>query len=153
MNNIHYPEENINLKIMAYLDQELSAEESTLIKQKIATDLQYQKCYNQLRKLKEVTGAMKFKILPDMYWDEYWQQVYNRLERGISWILISLGAIIVMTFALWTAATELLADQAIHPILKFGIFILIIGGVVLFVSILREKLMVRRVDKYKEVER
>jgi hypothetical protein len=138
---------------MAYLDRELPAAESVLLEQKIAADPRYQKSYNQLKKLKEVTGAMKFKILPDMYWDEYWQNVYNRLERGISWILISLGAIIVMTFAVWTAVTELLADQTIHPILKFGIFILIIGGVVLFVSILREKLMVRKVDKYKEVER
>jgi hypothetical protein len=153
MNDLHYPEENINLKIMAYLDRELPAAESASLEQKIAEDPRYQKMYNQLKKLKEVTGAMKFKILPDMYWDEYWRNVYNRLERGISWILISLGAIIVMTFAVWTAVTELLADPTINPILKFGIFILIIGGVVLFVSILREKLMVRRVDKYKEVER
>jgi hypothetical protein len=138
---------------MAYLDRELSAEESVAIERKIAADPQYQKCYNQLQKLKEVTGAMKFKILPDMYWDEYWRQVYNRLERGISWILISLGAIIVLTFGLWTAVGQLLADQTINPILKFGILVLILGGVVLFVSILREKLMVRRVDKYKEVER
>jgi len=153
MNDLHYPEENINIKIMAYLDRELPEAENALLEQKIAADPRYQKSYNQLKKLKEVTGAMKFKILPDMYWDEYWRNVYNRLERGISWILVSLGAIIVMTFAVWTAITELLADHTINPVLKSGIFILIIGGVILFVSVLREKLMVRKVDKYKEVER
>jgi len=96
---------------------------------------------------------MKFKILPEMYWDEYWRQVYNRIERGISWILISLGAVIVLSFALWTMVSELLADQALNPVLKTGILVLLVGIVILFISIVREKLMVRRVDKYKEVER
>jgi hypothetical protein len=146
-------DENMHIKIMAYLDQELSAEESSEIERKLAEDPQYQKYYRQLQKLKEVTGAMKFKILPDMYWDEYWQHIYNRLERGVSWILISLGAIIVLSFALWTAVADLLADHNLNPFLKFGMLILILGLVALFISILREKLMVRRVDKYKEVER
>jgi len=150
----HQPfNENANIKIMAYLDHELSAAESVQIERKIAEDPQYRKYYHQMQKLKEVTGAMKFKILPDMYWDEYWQHVYNRLERGISWILISLGAIVVLSFAIWTAVSDLLADQTINPFLKCGILILIVGIVTLFVSILREKLMVRKVDKYKEVER
>jgi hypothetical protein len=153
MNEIRYSDETINLKIMAYLDQELSAEESAGIAQLIAKNPHYQKRYHQLLKLKEVTGAMKFKILPDMYWDEYWQHVYNRIERGISWILISVGAVIILSFALWTAVTKLLADQALSPFLKFGILALIIGTVILFISIVREKLMVRRIDKYKEVER
>ena len=153
MSEHHPDDENVNIKIMAYLDRELSAAESMQIERKIAEDPQYRKYFNQLQKLKEVTGAMKFKILPDMYWDEYWQHVYNRLERGISWILVSLGAIIVLSFGIWAAVSNMLADQTINPILKFGILILIVGIVTLFVSILREKLMVRRVDKYKEVER
>jgi hypothetical protein len=153
MNDLHYSDENIKMKIMAFLDGELPISERSQIELKIAEDPQYQKYYHQLQKLKEVTGAMKYKILPDMYWDEYWRQIYNRLERGISWILISLGAIIVLSFALWTAVSDLLADHFINPFLKYGILILIVGMVILFISILREKLMVKKVDKYKEVER
>lgn len=153
MNDIQFSEETMHLKIMAYLDGELSAEESTRVARMISQNPLYQKHCKQLQKLKEVTGAMKFKILPEMYWDDYWRQVYNRIERGISWILISLGAVVVLSFGLWTMVSELLADRALHPVLKTGILALLVGIIILFVSIVREKLMVRKVDKYKEVER
>ena len=96
---------------------------------------------------------MKLKQLPEMYWDEYWQHVYNRLERGFSWILISIGVIIIGSFLIWQFLESLIANQDIPLLLKTGILILIAGLVVLIVSILREKLMVRKVDKYREVER
>ena len=96
---------------------------------------------------------MKFKKMPDMYWDEYWRHVYNRIERGISWIFISIGAIVVLSFAAWNAVSELVSDREMDPVLKGGILILLIGGVILLISVLREKIMVRRVDKYREIER
>jgi len=96
---------------------------------------------------------MKFKKLPEMYWDEYWRHIYNRLERGISWILISLGTIIVLSFILWNFIRNLLMDQQLNPIFKIGIFLLLVGVVILLISFVREKLMVKKFDKYKEVER
>ena len=47
----------------------------------------------------------------------------------------------------------ILQDVSLNPILKAGILILAIGLVILVISILREKLMVRNVDKYREIER
>ena len=88
-----------------------------------------------------------------MYWDEYWSHVYNKIERGFSWIFISIGAIIILSFAAWNAIANLINDSQMSTFLKTGIFIFIIGMVVLLVSILREKLMVKKVDKYREVER
>jgi hypothetical protein len=153
MNDNCFPDENMRLRIMAYLDGELSAEENSEVERMIAGNPRYRKHYDQLKQLKEVTGAMKFKILPDMYWDEYWHHVFNRIERGISWILISLGAIIVLSFAAWSAIGELLADRNVNSFVKFGILILVVGVVILFISVVREKLMVRKVDKYTEVQR
>ena len=93
------------------------------------------------------------KKLPEFYWDEYWQHVYNRIERGISWIIISIGTIIVLAFLVWNALSNLISDQSINPVLKGGILLLILGLLILLVSVLREKLMVKKVDKYREVER
>ena len=96
---------------------------------------------------------MKFKKLPEFYWDDYWKHIYNRIERGLSWLLLSLGAIIILCFAVWQFLEKLTANQDIHPLLKGGIFIFLIGIIILLISILREKMMVRRVDKYREIER
>ncbi len=145
--------DEIKLKVMAYLDGELSELEMKEIKRLIDDDEMYKEVYLSLKKVKEVTQEMKFVKLPEMYWDDYWEHVYNRIERGISWILISLGAIVVGSFLVWQIIESIIVNQNIHVVLKAGILILLAGMVVLIVSILREKLMVRKVDKYREVER
>ena len=145
--------DEIKLKVMAYLDGELSELEMKEIKRLIDDDEMHKDVYLSLKKVKEVTQEMKFVKLPEMYWDDYWEHVYNRIERGISWILISLGVIVVGSFLVWQFIEALIVDQNIHVVLKAGILILLAGVVVLIVSILREKLMVRKVDKYREVER
>ena len=145
--------DEIKLKVMAYLDGELPELEMKEIKRLIDDDEMYKEVYLSLKKVKEVTQEMKFVKLPEMYWDDYWEHVYNRIERGISWILISLGVIIVGSFLVWQIIESIIVNQNIHVVLKAGILILLAGMVVLIVSILREKLMVRKVDKYREVER
>lgn len=146
-------ENKLNLQIMAYLDGELTESEARQIERLIREDAQYRKIYESLRDVQEVTQEMKFKKLPEMYWDEYWTHVYNRIERGFSWIFISLGAIILIGFISWQAIHKLIINESIHPLMKAGIILLALGLVILLVSVVREKLMIRKVDKYREVER
>lgn len=153
MNKNNISCEGMKFKIMAYLDDELPNSEINTVKQHLEECPDCGKKYESLNKIKEITGEMKFKKLPEMYWDEYWSHVYNKIERGFSWIFISIGAIIILSFAAWNALTILINDSQMSTFLKTGIFIFIIGMVVLLVSILREKLMVKKVDKYREVER
>jgi predicted anti-sigma-YlaC factor YlaD len=145
--------DEMKVKIMALLDDELSEQDITIVKEHLQSCKQCSGEYASLKNLKEVTSSMKIKKLPEYYWDDYWTHVYNRIERGISWLLISLGVIIVLTFASWEAVTALIADQEMNPLLKGGIFVLVVGVIILIVSILREKILVKRIDKYREVKR
>ena len=96
---------------------------------------------------------MRLKAPPAEVWDRYWLQVYNRIERGLAWILTSLGAIILLSYAVYQAALKIWADTHLPGVVKFGILTLVIGAVMLMISILREKLFVRKQDKYREVQR
>ena len=145
--------EDMKFKMMAFLDNELPESEIQLVKKHLEECTECIQKYKSLNKVKEITTEMKFKKLPEMYWDEYWSHVYNKIERGISWIFISIGVIIILTFAVWNALLKLLNDSEMSTFLKTGIFIFIIGMVILLVSIIREKLMVKKVDKYREVDR
>jgi hypothetical protein len=145
--------DELALKIMALVDDELPEDEKKQICAHIKTCTTCAREYASLTKLKGVTGEMKMKKLPEFYWDEYWQHIYNRIERGISWLLISIGTIIILGYVLWQALGELIADEQINPLVKGGIFILLIGVLILLVSVIREKIMVRKVDRYREVER
>ena len=90
---------------------------------------------------------------PEEQWRVYWQDVYNRMERGLGWILVSVGAIVLASYGLWEAVSEMLEDASVPWFLKLAFFALGAGAIILFVSALREKLFTRKHDPYKEVER
>jgi len=97
---------------------------------------------------------MKHKEPPDEAWENYWSRVYNRLERGLSWILISIGAMILLFYGGFKAVESLVKDPAVAILLKVAILVLLAGLVILFVSVVRERIFTYKKDKYaKEVKR
>jgi hypothetical protein len=104
--------------------------------------------------MKGVMKSMKYKEPPGEAWENYWSRVYNRLERGLSWILISIGAMILLFYGGFKAVESLVKDPAVAILLKVAILVLLAGVVILFVSVIRERIFTYKKDKYaKEVKR
>ncbi len=146
--------EKFQLLLMAAIDGELSAAEKPRFEQYVR---EYPECYAEWQKylkLKEVTQTMQFtKPAPEL-WEHYWADIYNRLERGLGWIVFSLGCVILLTYGGFKAVEAFIADQSLEWIVKAGIVAVIGGLMLLFVSVLREKIFMARKDKYqKEVQR
>lgn len=80
-----------HLLLMAALDRELSPEDEREFKNFLAISPDCQREWEEYQKLKEATVQLKFMQPPEEVWDRYWLNVYNRIERGLGWILISIG--------------------------------------------------------------
>lgn len=119
----------------------------------LGTDPGLAEDWRTMARLKEVTAGMTLRRPPDEVWDSYWGGVYRRIERGIGWILTSVGAIVVLSYGVWQAVRDLVADATLPVVIKVAILALIVGLIVLLVSVIREKLFVRRRDPYKDVIR
>lgn len=139
--------------LMGAVDQELSAAEQEEFEKLIQQNSDFNEEWTKFISMKEVLITMKFKNLPEKTWDNYWLNVFNRLERGLAWILVSVGSVILITFGLFKAVEEMFQDQHLILIVKVAIIAVLAGLVILLVSVIREKLIVRRSDPYKEVKR
>lgn len=139
--------------MMARLDGELSAGERDELDALLAQDAHLRAEWKQLLELKEVTGAMAYHEPSAETWDNYWVSIYNRLERGAGWVLVSLGVTVLVAYGTWQAIVSLLADTDVPAFVKLGIFAAALGAIILLVSVLREKLFTRRGERYDEVER
>ncbi|MBN2091560.1 hypothetical protein JW964_18245 [candidate division KSB1 bacterium] len=139
--------------LMGAVDQELSRIEQEEFEKILEQRVEFKKEWETFKSMKEVISTMKFKGLPEKTWDNYWLNVFNRLERGLAWILVSLGSVILITYGLFKAVEEMFQDQHIIMIVKVAIIAVLAGLVILLVSVIREKLIVRRSDPYKEVKR
>jgi len=144
-------------RISAYLDGELEPRDRAAFEDELARSPDLVQELESLRAMKEVTDSMKFEDFPDQVWDRYWEATYNRMERGIGWMLISVGAIILVTAALFQVVPELV-NWVLHSESdpwweRVGVAALCVGGAILIVSVVRERVFSRRRDPYRGVKR
>jgi len=135
------------------LDGELSAEEKKEFNDLIRGNPKLKAEFNEQKKIKEVLMNMSIKNPGKEFWDGYWLSIYNRIERGIAWVLISISAIVIAGYGIYEAITNLLAETNIPVFMKIAIVVFVIGIAILVFSLLREKIAVNKKDKYKEIQR
>jgi predicted anti-sigma-YlaC factor YlaD len=139
--------------ISSYLDAELDDEEKKIVEEHLRSCPQCKKEFHELERFEEVMDKMILKEPKKETWQVYWMSVYNRLERRIGWILLSIGGIILLFFGGYKMVEGIIQDPSISLLMKAGILTLLGGIAVLLVSVLREQLFVRRRERYKEVEK
>jgi len=140
--------------MMGYLDGELAPDQRERFETHVASCTDCEEDLAEFKRLKLELAAMKFKEPSDAELERYWRSTYNRLERGVGWVLFSIGAILALCYGGFKLVEAMVVDPDIALVLRIGVVALVFGTVVLFVSVLRERLTVRRVDKYsKEIER
>lgn len=135
------------------VDGELTAAEKLEWEELLRTNPAVREEFTAHQSLKEVTMEFTFKKPPEETWDRYWAGVYARIERGLGWLLVSIGGAVVLAYAGYQAITGLIADATIPGLVKLGIAALLLGLAVLVVSVAREKWFTRKSDKYREVIR
>lgn len=139
--------------MMRALDEELTAEERGELENRLAEQPELRAEWQRLSRAREVTMGMKLRNPPEEVWDGYWTSVYSRLERGVGWLLVSIGAIIVGSWAVWEWITALLQDTEIPAAVRYSMIALFVGLVILLVSVARHRLSVSKSDPYKDIQR
>jgi predicted anti-sigma-YlaC factor YlaD len=147
------PEDTYKPLLMGYLDAELTEIEVLRMEQHLEQCPECRRELGEFRKLKEVTQNMRV-VTPDARsWEEYWSHVYNRLERRIGWILMSLGAILVASYGVYSLVARFLLRSDIPLVVRLGIVALVAGFCTLLISVLRERIFMARMDKYERIKR
>ncbi len=145
--------DRIRKLMMASIDGESSPEEENELKQILLDHPDWAEEYHQLKIMKDMTSQTKLKEPQPELWDNYKRRVFTRIERGIGWILFTLGAVVLLLYGAWTALSGILTDPNLAWWLKAAIISVTVGGIILLVSLLREKLYLDKHERYKDVIR
>jgi len=139
--------------MMGYLDNELTDEQRRQFEEHLAGCSECTGELEQFRKLKSITDEVTLVEPEDRLWQDYWGGVYNRIERGVGWIVFSVAAILLAIYAGFKMIEEIVKDPTIGMLLKAGLLALILGLAVLFVSVARERIYFWSKDRYRNVRR
>ena len=145
--------ERFQILLMKAVDAELSTDEQSEFDQFIRSHSECRSEWEEFKKLNNLTGGIHMKLPDQEKWDQYWTSIYNRLERRIGWILLSVGLIILLSTGGFYAIRGFLLNPEIPILEKLGLSAFFLGSAVLIVSVLREKLTLRKSDKYKDLVR
>jgi hypothetical protein len=134
---------------MRLLDDELSVEER----------LQYQAhvrecetCRRELDALGRVvtfTDQLKLRVSDDAFWKDYWKSVSRRTERRLGFVLLVTGIVMTLAYLVYRAirSPELRSYEGI------SVVVILLGLIVIFISVARERYHEHKHDPYKEVDR
>lgn len=139
--------------MMRALDDELTVEERAEFNSWLAREPESRQEWKRLSRAREVMMGMKLRNPPEEVWDGYWTSVYSRVERGVAWLLVSVGAIIVGGWAIWKWIEALLHDTAMPAPVRYSMIALFVGLLILLVSVARHRFNVRKSDPYKDIQR
>jgi hypothetical protein len=116
-------------------------------------DEDYKKEFQNQINVKEAVMNLNLKKPKSEFWDNYWLNTYNRLERGVAWILISIGLTLLIGFAVFQFIQKLFVDDGGPFIIKIGLIVLFTGALILILSLIREQFIKTKNDSYKEIKR
>ena len=109
-------------------------------------------CRSQLAELRELRARIGKSNLSDVG-EDVWRETMDdntvKTTRGIGWLLFIGGLLIAVGIALFEIFSDLSSISLTEKLIVGGIW----GGLLfLFLSVLRQRLIERRTDKYKDVE-
>jgi uncharacterized membrane protein len=146
-------DENVMILMEKYFENELSSEEEDFFLSQLSHNENLRKEFEDQKKIKEILNKMKMKDPSSELWDGYWEKTYNRIQRGLGWLAIFVGALILLAFASIEFVNQLYSDNTTPIVIKIGIVFFVFGFLVLIFSIIREKIFIFKSDKYKEIQR
>ena len=145
--------EKFKNQMMGFIDDELHAKDKAAFLEHVRSCAECSSELKHFERLKEVTDGMKLTSPEDRIWQDYWSGIYNRIERGIGWILLSICGIVLLVYGGYKVLEEFIADPTVGFFVKVVVLGLIAGVAILFVSVLRERLYFWKTDRYRDVRR
>lgn len=141
--------ERIRETLSAYLDGELTQQDG----QKVAVHLRGCECcrtvFEDFRRMRDDIRKLEFPRPSDEQWRTMMGGFAFKTTRGVGWLLWIGGAVVLIAYGLY----EFIRDPSIHALERVGVLALILGLVLLFLTVLAERLAALKTDKYKDIEK
>lgn len=139
------------IKLMTYVDGEMSPEDRRAFEQELSENTDLAAELAELQSLADLTQSMALAEPSDHELRRFWEHFYNRSEWQLGWLLL-LGGLAVV--AGWLIYLLLTAEVSWLPApVRYAALAAILGAGILFWNTLRLKIRTSRFDRYRGVMR
>jgi hypothetical protein len=134
---------------MRLLDGELAADERLEYQAHVRGCEACRRELDALGRVNKLTSELTLRVSDDEFWKGYWESIYRRSERRLGFFFLIAGIVAVLIYAVVRAVRS--PDFLSYEGISVGVILL--GLIVIFISVARERYHESKNDPYKEVER
>jgi anti-sigma factor RsiW len=139
--------------LLGYAEGELEPAQATAVAAHLERCADCRAAVDRFRREARVLSGIRLREAPPEPWEEFWQSSYNRIERGVAWVVLAIGAAVLGVWGLYHAVAALLRADGIPAWIRIGILAVGLGLLLLLGSVVRERLYAERRTRYKHVVR
>ena len=139
---------HVGERLSGYLDGELTQQHRQRVELHLADCEECRAMLGELEDLRRRMGHSGLSPKHEDHWREDMDDLGVKLSRGMGWLLLIGAALVIGGFIVFSFLT----DPGISGGWKLVISAFYLGLAGLFVSVLRQRLIERKTDKYKDVE-
>ena len=140
--------QKINELISGYLDNELTQADHQQVEVHLRSCSTCKQVVDDMTKLKGAVAESRPRAELD---EERWEKMMNdkpaKASRGIGWLLLIAGAVTLICYAIW----EFAIDDEVQTGVKLAVAAVWFGLLFLFLSVVRQRMVDSKSDRYKDV--
>ena len=141
-------DDHVGEQLSGYIDGELTQQQRQWVELHCDSCAQCARDLRDLRALRKEIGETRLSEVGEDNWREHLNDSTVKATRSIGWLLLIGGFLAIGGIAIFAFVTD--PDIELH--MKLIIGAIYVGFAGLFFSVLRQRLIERKSDKYKDVE-
>jgi anti-sigma factor RsiW len=139
---------HVHESLSGYLDGELTQQQRQRVETHLEACASCSKDLEELAALRRRLGQAELSTVGRDHWREAVGDAPARLSAGIGWLLLVGGLLLLAGYGIY----EFVIDTTIGTAFKLIVAAVYLGLAGLFAAVLRQRLLERKTDKYKDVE-
>ncbi|MCP4411466.1 MAG: zf-HC2 domain-containing protein [Gammaproteobacteria bacterium] len=134
-------------KLSGYLDGELTQQKSQLIRVHLESCNECKQLHQELSDLQNKIKTITADTAEEAELDKIINDLGAKQSQHWGWIMLIIGYVMLAGYAI----VKFLIDNQLNTFEKIATFLLGLGGLLLFYSVLRQRLIALKTDKYKDI--
>jgi anti-sigma factor RsiW len=139
--------------LMGYLDGELDEPQRADLEEHLESCAACRAERGAYESLNRMVRSLESYSESERALERYWNQTWNRTERKLGWAFTGIGFVILVGFGLFEFTRAFWTDPTVPIVLRVGAGFGGVGVLVLLASLIRERVMLRKKERYTEVQR
>jgi hypothetical protein len=135
-------------KLSGYIDGELTQQEAQKVSLLIETDPEYKTLYDELSVMRHQVQSLSLQEQELEHLERLFQEPVAKTSRILGFTLVSMSALAIVAFTLF----KIFTNPDIGLLEKTLVGALGGGGLLLLISVLRQRMLTNKNDKYNRVK-